>query len=243
MYNKHKFYHNNNQKVWWISDTHFRHDRDFILSKRGFDTITEHDEFLIEDWNEKVSTSDTVMHVGDFLLGAGQKSREVAEEIINRLNGNVCFLWGNHNAGVKPIYIDLVRQVLGEKTKLNKNIQEVYPLRMKTDRGSFTYYGHYLLESIDYSGNKMVHREQLVFHSHFAHRLWIDGHKGHVWHVSGHSHGSDPESQPDYPFHKRVDAGVENFGGVISFEELSEVMKKKQTVSIDHHDKSTSPSF
>jgi len=44
--------------------------------------------------------------------------------------------------------------------------------------------------------------------------LWIDSHKGKIWHVSGHSHGSDPESQPDYPFNKRVDAGIENFGRI-----------------------------
>ena len=235
MYKKYKFNHNSDQKVWWVSDTHFRHDREFILSKRGFDTITDHDEYLIEDWNEKASTNDTIIHVGDFLLGAGQKSREVAESIIDRLNGNVVFLWGNHNAGVKSIYQDMIPNVI---QKGCDDIDEVYPLKMPTTKGSFTFFGHYLLADIKVN-NK---HSQLVFHAHFAHRLWIDSHKGKIWHVSGHSHGSDPESQPDYPFNKRVDAGIENFGGLISFEELKKIMDKKQVVHIDHHDKSTNPS-
>jgi calcineurin-like phosphoesterase family protein len=239
MYKQYKFKHNKETKCWWIADTHFCHDRPFILDKRGYDTITDHDEYLIMDWNDKASVNDTIFHGGDFLLGAGQKSREVAEEIIGRLNGNIQFIWGNHNAGVKSIYQDYVEKMFPS----DQDIDEVYPLSFKTPNGTFTYYGHYLLANIEVTKDNGKTFKQMIFHSHYAHRLWIDSHKGKVWNVSGHSHGSDPERQPEYPFGKCVDVGVENFGGLVSFEELDAVMAKKSTVIIDHHDSATRPSM
>jgi len=236
MYKKYKFNHNSDQKVWWVSDTHFRHDREFILSKRGFDTITDHDEYLIEDWNEKASTNDTIIHVGDFLLGAGQKSREVAESIIDRLNGNVVFLWGNHNAGVKSIYQDMIPNVI---QKGCDDIDEVYPLKMPTTKGSFTFFGHYLLADIKVN-NK---HSQLVFHAHFAspfcglihirvrYGMYQVTHMVLILNHNLTTHSTNVSMQV-----------LKTLVGLISFEELKKIMDKKQVVHIDHHDKSTNPS-
>jgi len=41
--------------IWFTSDTHFSHNKDFIFKDRGFGSIQDHDETLIKNWNEKIS--------------------------------------------------------------------------------------------------------------------------------------------------------------------------------------------
>jgi len=236
MYNKLTIQESQNKKVYFVSDLHFCHDRPFILEKRGFKTIQEHDETLIERWNKKVRPSDVVINCGDFILGAGQKSQEKFYELINRLNGRHIYLWGNHNAGAKPSYQKLIQE------KYENKVEEVYPLSISTKYGSFEYRGYNLLVKVVKDSPKMREYSRYLFCSHFAHRLWIDSHKGRVWHISGHSHGSDPESQPESS-KLRLDVGIENFGEPISLEEVERVFENKKIEVVDHHDKSTNPSF
>ena len=62
-------------------------------------------------------------------------------------------------------------------------------------------------------------------------RIWIDGNKG-VLHASAHSHSSDKESNPDWPFAKRLDVGVDNFNFTpISFDKFLEIMNTKTHIS------------
>lgn len=221
MYQKFTFNETESKRIWFTSDTHFFHDRDFILNPRGYENIQEHDDGLIEKWNATVNHGDTIIHCGDFLLGAGQKSKEKFYELINKLHGNIIYLWGNHNAGVSEVYKDLVKQRCGT------DVEEVYPLKIQTKHGTFTYRGHNLLVKVNKYSPKMINHNRYLFCSHFAHRIWIDSHKGHVWHISGHSHGSDPESQPDFRGVKRLDVGIENFGRPIGIGEIEEIMNKK----------------
>lgn len=238
MYQKFIFNEEENKRLFVVSDTHFSHNRDFILNKRGYNTIKDHDEGLIQKWNETVSQSDTVIHLGDFILGAGQKSKEKFYELINRLNGNIVYLYGNHNAGLTPVYREIIQEKYGD------GVDEVYPLTIETKGGSFTYRGHNLLIKVEkYVPNLTPKQVRHLFCSHFAHRIWIDSHKGYVWHLCGHSHGSDPESQPDFRGAKRLDVGIENFGRPISIEEVEKIMNQKSVVKTDRHEKSTNPSF
>lgn len=231
MFNKYTYTHNQDSKVFFVSDTHFCHDKEFIWGNRNFSNVQEHDEKLIQEWNNRVSVNDTVIHLGDFLVGAGNNSKQKVIEIINRLNGKIHFIWGNHNAGVKDIYKDLVKQLIPQATD---NL-EIYPLNYNQ---KFTFYGNNLLARVVTSNTSY-----LFYCSHFAHRIWIDSHHGDVYHISGHSHGSDPESQPDFLDAKRLDVGIENFGGPVILEDILKIMKNKSFKSFDHHDKNTNRSF
>ncbi|GAG15408.1 unnamed protein product, partial [marine sediment metagenome] len=58
-------------------------------------------EGLIKNWNSVVETSDIVYHLGDFGFG----STPILRELLDRLNGNVILIKGNHD------HYDKVRSV------------------------------------------------------------------------------------------------------------------------------------
>ena len=72
-------------RIFVTSDTHFGHDRKFLYSPRGFKSIQEHDEAIIQNWNSVVEPDDTVYHLGDVMLG----DNEHGMECLKRLNGNI----------------------------------------------------------------------------------------------------------------------------------------------------------
>lgn len=80
--------------LWVTSDTHFSH-RMLALDIRGFPSIEEHDEYLIEKWNKTVDPSDTVIHLGDVSL----KAPAVYAPLTTRLNGKKHLVYGNHDMG------------------------------------------------------------------------------------------------------------------------------------------------
>lgn len=60
---------------------------------RPFDTVEEHDEYLIKQWNMAVSPRDHVWHLGDVGMG----SEEDTLAIVRRLNGRKHLIAGNHD--------------------------------------------------------------------------------------------------------------------------------------------------
>ena len=82
------------QELFFTSDTHFNHDREFIFRPRGFETIQEHDEAIITNWNHIVGPHDIVYHLGDFMMG---QDIDYGIECMRRLNGEIYFIIGNHD--------------------------------------------------------------------------------------------------------------------------------------------------
>ena len=83
--------------VFFTSDTHFGHSNIIEYSNRPFKNIEEHDEGLIEKWNKSVGRGDLVYHLGDFALSAPKH----AKNILRRLNGQIHFIYGNHDKRLK----------------------------------------------------------------------------------------------------------------------------------------------
>lgn len=81
--------------IYFTSDTHFYHDKEFLYGPRDFDSVEEMNEAIIERWNSIVKSSDTVYHLGDVLMGNYDVS------ILKRLNGNINFILGNHDTDRK----------------------------------------------------------------------------------------------------------------------------------------------
>ena len=74
-------------KVFFTSDTHYGSLRAIQLSKRPFSTIEQCDNYMVEKFNNMVTSSnDIVYHLGDF----GDY------RTVKYLNGKVILIWGNY---------------------------------------------------------------------------------------------------------------------------------------------------
>jgi calcineurin-like phosphoesterase family protein len=81
--------------MWFISDTHFWHDKIRMLALRPFNSLEEMNEAMVSNWNSVVSPSDTVYHLGDFAYGTWKGGNP--RDIFDRLNGQKHLIVGNHD--------------------------------------------------------------------------------------------------------------------------------------------------
>ena len=79
--------------IWLTSDLHLGHDRDFVWGARGFDTLEEMEQAIVERFNSKVQPEDDVYLLGDSMLG----DLEHGFELLKLLNGKKHFIIGNHD--------------------------------------------------------------------------------------------------------------------------------------------------
>lgn len=85
--------------IYFTSDLHFNHDREFIWGPRGFKSIDEMNETLFRNWNETVGKNDTIYVLGDFFLGP--VNAQFIHHMITELNGEIHFVRGNHDTPAK----------------------------------------------------------------------------------------------------------------------------------------------
>lgn len=81
-------------KIFFVGDTHFCHNREFLYKPRGFNSIEEHNLSIIENWNNIVQPNDIVYHLGDTMLN----NNDEGIKYLNQLNGQIWLIRGNHDA-------------------------------------------------------------------------------------------------------------------------------------------------
>ena len=74
--------------------TFVSHQPNFLWEPRGFTSVEEMNEAIIERWNNIVKPGDLVYHLGDIMLSDNKKGIEC----FNRLNGEIFVIWGNHDS-------------------------------------------------------------------------------------------------------------------------------------------------
>ena len=83
--------------VFFTSDLHFGHDREFIYKSRGFDSVEEMNESLIFNWNELIDPEDEIYVLGDLMMNDISKGAECWK----RLKGKKYVILGNHDSNVR----------------------------------------------------------------------------------------------------------------------------------------------
>ena len=53
--------------IWFTSDTHFFHNKNFVYEPRGFTSVEEMNEEIVKRWNEKVGPNDIIYLLGDII--------------------------------------------------------------------------------------------------------------------------------------------------------------------------------
>lgn len=131
--------------MWFTADTHFGHANIIEHSSRPFGTIEEHDEALIERWNEVVRPNDEVFHLGDFAL---TKPGRILETL-NRLNGRLSLVLGNHDRPFTRLpYLSDKLHFCGHYRQLDYRGVKIklfhFPIESwhHWDRGSWHLHGH-----------------------------------------------------------------------------------------------------
>ena len=207
-----KLTHNDSHKVFFTSDTHFRHNQSFIFEARGYKDRYEHDDALIAKINEVVRPQDTLIHLGDFCLNI--TSSEFNEILSRILCQNIAYIWGNHNSCIRKHYEEAV------VTEYGKDI-EVYPYAV----GKITYLGYYK--------ELIVNGHMIVIH-HYPHQIFNQMQKG-AWQLSGHSHYTNPTTQVENTDNKILDVGWDGHGKPLSFPEIQKIMMNKNHLKQDKH--------
>ena len=78
---------------YFIADLHFNHSNCLAFDNRPFNTIEEHDQAIINNWNNAVGIDDDVYLLGDISWGNATKTIE----IFKQLNGRLHLIKGNHD--------------------------------------------------------------------------------------------------------------------------------------------------
>jgi len=191
-------------KLFFTSDTHFFHTNIIEYANRPFANVEDMNDEIIRNWNDTVPKDGIIYHLGDFALG----NQTETLNILNRLNGQIYLIRGNH-----------------EKTVMSKQF-----LRSKF-AGIFDYVCELNVddpEATYVSGNG----KQLIVLSHYAFEVWRNSHHG-SWHLHGHSHNTLPT--PDDKL--RLDVGVDNplcDFYPISYNRVKEHMKTKKFKPVNH---------
>ena len=82
------------KSLFFTADTHFGHKNVIKYCNRPYSSVEEMNEAIVARWNETVGELDTVIHLGDFSFLSPSFSRE----IMNRLNGHIILVRGNHDS-------------------------------------------------------------------------------------------------------------------------------------------------
>ncbi len=194
------------ENIFFWSDLHLGHNRDFIFGPRHFTTVEEHDEALIGRWNKKIPAGATVFVLGDFIFGPDAEAR-LQDILMNLTGGRIFIMPGNHHSGVRQL-----KQSNGRRFELAKKeiimIDNLYEIE--------------------------VNRQHLVL-SHYPMISWNKMGHG-AFHLYGHVHGRITEGRKDGKgFGKMLDVGIESCPEPVSLAEVVEIMKDKPHSKIDHH--------
>ena len=79
--------------ILFSSDHHFFHKNIILFCNRGFSSVEEMNEILIQNWNNTVKPNDEVYYLGDFAFCQPDN----ACKILKSLNGKKYLIEGNHD--------------------------------------------------------------------------------------------------------------------------------------------------
>jgi calcineurin-like phosphoesterase family protein len=208
-----KISHSDAQRVYFTSDTHFNHDKEFIYASRGYKNRYEHNDALIAKINELVRPQDILFHLGDFCLNITMPE---FEQLIARINcENIYYIWGNHNSCIRRQYEETI------KAEYQRDDICIYPYKV----GKITYLGDY---------KEVIVNGHLIVLHHYPHQIWNQMQK-FAWQLSGHSHYTNPTTQLDNPNNRILDVGWDGHGKPLAFNEIQKIMSNKTHVKQDKH--------
>lgn len=164
--------------IYFTSDLHFNHDREFIYGPRGFKSVDEMNETEITNWNNTVTNEDDIYVLGDFFLGT---NHEFIINTLNQLKGRIHLIIGNHDSDAK---LNLYKQC--------SNIVEIAYATVIKYKNRLYYLSHYptLTANLDNDPNRAIFN--LFGHTHSKDKFYED--RPYMYNVACDAHNSTPVS-------------------------------------------------
>ena len=212
---------NANRKVFFWSDLHIKHAKDFILNPRNFANAEEAEQICIKRWNAKCTNDDVGFLLGDNIVGAGENGKSALMNVLHQLNFSELYLMpGNHPSGFSSLFRQFIKENLCPDMHLrfrinlndNKTVYLIPNYFEIVVEGQIIVLSHYPI----LSWNKM--KESFMLYGHVHNNLrkteWIRNN-----YMKGKNHDLSVESSPE----------------PLEFAEIQEIMKNKMILHVDHH--------
>lgn len=173
--------------IFLTSDLHFNHDREFIWKARGFKSVNEMNEKIIENFNSVVGKEDDVYILGDLCLGGGDAATLLKNKnLIEALNGKLHIIRGNHDTNTR--------------VRMYESCTNVVSVVKWADMLSYKYYHFYLSHFPTITSN--LEKESLrqctcclYGHTHQLTNFYLD--MPMIYHVGVDSHNCYPVNIDD----------------------------------------------
>lgn len=164
--------------IYFTSDWHFNHNKDFVWFKRGYNSIEEMNEAIISNICSTLDEGDELWVLGDIIMG---ETNAEAAALLSRIPYSVHFLIGNHDSYKR---IQLYKS-LGW-------INEGYATTIQDGKWHF-YLSHYPTFTSNYDDNKKhLPLINLFGHTHQEHLFFLNN--PYMYHVGVDSHDCMPIS-------------------------------------------------
>ena len=171
--------------IYFTSDLHFCHQREFLYGPRGFSNIQEHNETIIKNWDKIIKPTDEVYVLGDLMLNNDVEGMRCLRQLV----GTIHIILGNH---------DTENRV--ENYRHCYNVTSVsYADKIKYQNYHF-YLSHYptITSNFDYDKPLKARLINLCGHTHTKNKFedW-DRYDSPVYHVELDAHDNKPISIDD----------------------------------------------
>ena len=145
--------------IYFTADWHFNHDKDFIWKKRGYNSVEEMNDDLINKICSTLDEGDELWVLGDLVMGDIDK----AAAVLSRIPYSVHFLVGNHDTLRRVNLYDSLGWVNHERA-------------IQVTDGSWDFYlSHYPTVTMNYDDMKKYHPLiNLHGHTHYQNKFYND---------------------------------------------------------------------
>lgn len=131
--------------VYVIADLHLGHSN--LAVERGFSTVEEHDNLIIDNWNKIITKNDTVWILGDITM-----EKDLYEQYLPKLKGMKNVILGNHDMPQHiPSMLKYVNKIAGMFDYKEGTLTHcpIHPMELNKGRFKFNIHGHIHEEKID----------------------------------------------------------------------------------------------
>ena len=230
--------------IYFASDFHRQHDRNFIYEPRGFKSCQEHTDF-IDKHCASLTSNDLLIFLGDVSLNSSYID---TFNFIKSIKAQKFWIWGNHYSWELPIYekaLNIITNTLQSELFDGALDYNIYPLtsnlynfattiglKLQQDgENLITFFGESASFRID---------NTTYYCQHMAPLIWDKMKYDNQVCCVGHSHGNCEVINIHHKEGKILDVGVDNaikYTGTpfLTLAQVDAIMMKKSIKIHDHH--------